>query len=634
MNQIKRVKRIVLLFASLLFALLLWAGITPPLSVSASAVGSYDFKILNFDVEMDVGANREIKVTEKITVMLEGTFSRGIIRDFTFDNGVLYRNITASCNHDDFEYYAQNEENDAGDQMLCVYLRGENIAMGQSRTYTLNYTMIVPALDEEGYLPLDVIGFGWQAEIEQATVILNLPEAIENTNVQIFSGRADTLGNSYATHQLNGKKLTVTATNLPKLNGITVDLKFGEGVLSTSFDLSWLWALLVGAAAIVVAFVAKLLVQKPILTPTVNYTAPDEMDPLRMGKLIDNLVESDDLGALVFYLAEKGYLTIDLSVNENDPILRATGKPLPPDAPNAQKLLYNGLFNGRSEVQISSLRNSFYVTADAIRRSVPGVTGGMYSKKSSTVMGVVLVLTILITGLFAYFYACGTVIQCLAFIILPLACAINAALSMTTSVSADQRRYKWSKKKRIATRLVGIGLGMAFGLIFWLVSPFPFAAFSLPTGIILLLCSGIAGIVCGYLTARTEKYNEVLGQVVGFKNFILYTEKDRIQFMLNDNPEFYYRVLPYAQVLGVTDAWVDKFQDLRMPPPNYMTTNSARGDTIDTMVYCSMYRSFARSMSSYMVSRPSSNGSSGRVSGGFGGGRGGGGFGGGGGRGC
>ena len=102
--------------------------------------------------------------------------------------------------------------------------------------------------------------------------------------------------------------------------------------------------------------------------------------------------------------------------------------------------------------------------------------------------------------------------------------------------------------------------------------------------------------------------------------------------MLQENPETYYRILPYAQVLGVTNEWTDKFKGLEMNPPSYVAYNTA--DFIwDCMVWNALFRSLNTNFSTTMVSRPSSSGG-GSISGGFGGGFGGGGFGGGGGRGC
>lgn len=98
----------------------------------------------------------------------------------------------------------------------------------------------------------------------------------------------------------------------------------------------------------------------------------------------------------------------------------------------------------------------------------------------------------------------------------------------------------------------------------------------------------------------------------------MYTEKDRLEALLADNPQLYYNILPYAQVLGVSDIWEHKFDGLTIEPPRWMTNPI---DTYFTFVILNRaIRASSMSMSSYMRSRPSSSGASGGGGGRFGGG--------------
>ena len=120
-----------------------------------------------------------------------------------------------------------------------------------------------------------------------------------------------------------------------------------------------------------------------------------------------------------------------------------------------------------------------------------------------------------------------------------------------------------------------------------------------------------------------------LENILGFKEFIVVTEEDKIKTMLEVNPELYYKVLPYAQVLGVTDEWEGKFKKLLVQPPSWSVASDM--DWFDWYV---LHRCINRSMTSAMIRMAASAASSsvGRSGGGgsFGG-FGGGGFGGGGG---
>ncbi len=597
-----------------------------PAFVSADAAGAYDFKIEKYDVEMTVASDRTVEVREVITASFTGYDSHGIIRDFPLGDGVRYRDITATCDSTDFSPYTQTDDT----SILSLYLRGDGLTRGESRTYTLGFTMIVPALSEEGYLPLDVIGFGWQTTVNNVTVKVTVPEGL--SGFQVFSGKTGTKDNDCSVDgKREGNVITITAETLPYENGITLDLKFGSGVLSTSFDMAIVYALLLGAALLVLAVLVKLFIcRQPIMTTTVNLEAPERMDPLKMGKLIDNSVDSEDMGALIFYFADQGYLHIDMTESEKNPTLYKTAKAFPSDAPVHLREMYEGLFDGRESVRVSDLNNRFYRTAERVKRSVEATSGKLYDGKSKVFTGLFTVLVILLLGGFAWVYSFLNVysgyMYWFAFVICGCACIFSA----TAANIAKQREYKWGKGKKIALVIAGILGGCLVSCVFFLL---PSAAFTKTAGLILGVFSALVGCVCGGYLCRTKEYSAQLGQILGFKQFILYTERDKIEFMLKDNPELYYHILPYAQVLGVTDAWTDKFKGLKMQPPAYASYNTA-DFVFDCIMWNALFRSLNGNLARSMVSKPSSSSGAGGHGGGFGGGFGGGGFGGGGGRGC
>lgn len=43
---------------------------------------------------------------------------------------------------------------------------------------------------------------------------------------------------------------------------------------------------------------------------------------------------------------------------------------------------------------------------------------------------------------------------------------------------------------------------------------------------------------------------------------------------MQSDPEYFYTNLPYAMVLGVTDVWSDKFDDLDTQPPSWWVGTS------------------------------------------------------------
>ena len=138
--------------------------------------------------------------------------------------------------------------------------------------------------------------------------------------------------------------------------------------------------------------------------------------------------------------------------------------------------------------------------------------------------------------------------------------------------------------------------------------------------ILICLSSYAIIIVSVTLISRTDDYTDQLNKILGFKDFIESVEKDRLETMIEENPELYYKVLPYAQVLGVSDIWEDKFKSIRINPPSW-AVGYGGFDMFDLIVFNHVMRSMNRNMVTTMTSRPQA--SSGGFSGGFGGGFGG-----------
>lgn len=635
MKITKHLAKVICLFAAMILALALWAGGSPPVSVSAA--GAYDYQIVGYEVEMEVGSDRQISVREEIAVSFTGYSSHGIIRDLPLDAGVRYTDLQASCSSKDFSPYIKTDSL----SYLSWYLRGSGGVSGQERIYTLTYTMQVPALSDRGYLPLDVIGYGWQTEIEDVTVKVTVPDGLREW--KIYSGEYGTKTDSMTDGGVReGNTIIIHADELPRLfwdgygnriaAGITLDLQFEEGALSSSVDPMLLVSVLAGILLLAAAILVKIFVCKdPIMTATVNLEAPEQMDPLEMGLLIDNNAESEDLGALLFYFADKGYVFIDLSENEKDPLLVKTSKPLPEDEPMHRRIVYERLFRHGESVRVSSLRNSFYTTAQQAITLVKGRAGKLYSAKSKTCTVLFGVLAVLACGVLPLLCGMALVASSYYFWVLCVSSFVAFVLSAAGSNLGKQRKYKSGTKAQILFSLGGL-LGGAIASA--VVAFVPCAGFTSAASVIFTAAAALTGTVAGSFLTRTKEYTERLGQILGFKQFILYTERDKIEFMLKEDPELYYHILPYAQVLGVTDEWTEKFKGIRLDPPAY--TNYRTGDFVfDCLMWNALFRSMSRGMSSAMVSRPSSTGGGGNFGGGgFGGGFGGGGFGGGGGRGC
>ncbi len=593
--------------------------------------GEHAFYYEKFDVEYDIASNREISVREELTVYYNGTSNTGFMRDIPVNGGEQVKNVSVTelikGKEENVDYSVYAEESEVMTSFITVDIGDYTQKRKTSHTYILRYTYcLTKAQEGANKLALNVIGVQ-SRRVESANVTLKLPEGYQSGTYVI--GRLD-YADSQPAHaeQINGRTvIALTDISLKYNQGITFDLTFADGALSLYTNFAPYWFIIAGVVLLILLFAVKFLAfNKNGIVPVVNFEAPEKMNPLMMGKLIDYTVNPEDITSMIFYWADKGYLKIDLT-NQKDPALIRIVQSLPQGTPAYEVTLFNEMFRGKDVVQPSSLKYRFYKTIDKVSVMVNAQVKGVYSKPSVIVSVLFMILGGLVAGV-APFLLGITQISSSFFLLTPFI-AMVPLLFVYASAHILRTNILKADKKRKVICFATILVAFLFALIFYMILT-PSFIFGLVQKILLMLTSSVIVFSAVFIPCRTKEYTEKLNDIVGFRNFILIAEKDRLEKMIEDNPQFYYHILPYAQGLGVSDKWEEKFANITIEPPQW-TTSSMAGDIISFHIINRMISNSLNSMSQNMNSRPSSSGSSGH--GGFGGGHVGGGHGGGGSRG-
>lgn len=585
-----------------------------------------------YDIDMTVQTDRKVVVNETI-VMTANKAGKKFTRSLPLE-GNRYFNLSATCVGENAETYIEN-----GDGFLDLVCELPTAA-GTTRTYEISYTMEQPRGDIQNGMQIDVVGFGWTVPLNNVTVTMHFPDAATIEKAMIARYGQDEIRKTFDEEYLSGdgKTLTLKAARLETYynfeydervaEGIYVRFTLAEGVLqsyaSTQIFPDGVWRIFViGGVCLVVAFLIGVVLRKreEIIT-TVNVTAPDNMDPMKMGKLIDGNVDNEDITSMIYYFAHKGYLTIDFSDEEN-PSFTKLVECLPEESATHEKTLFNGLFQRGTTVRVSDLKERFYVSAEKAKKQL--LMPKMYEKKS--------VLAFLSGGILAFLMALilpiwlgRERIGCGYTYILGLVFILPIVLIWGFESVRENNRYKWKKGRRFAFFLIELLIAAIASIIFI----FAFASHIMTRWekLYLSVFVMLTTLITKGVLSRTEEYKQSLGQILGFKDFIVVTEEEKIKFMLKENPQLYYKVLPYAQVLGVTNEWEKKFKGILLEPPTWCY--GARFDVFDYLILNACLRNAMR----VAMIRPQAKGGSfvGRSGGGgsFGG-FGGGGFGGGGG---
>ena len=609
----KNVKNVVaVVFIVLVMAFFFAGSFSFSFFSGGSAVADHSYRVTEYSAEFEYKEGRTFAVTENITAIFRDENKHGIVRDFAMNSGEVYSDITV-LSHD---CSAETQGND----FIRIFIGDENITVPTDTpiTYTITYNFKIPEGGERDMFAINVLGGGWTTNIDSFVCTVTLPSAPEDVRI---GGNAD--------YTADGNTYKVTASGIRPFNAITLYALYGAGTLPAfAPEGGEIVALVLGFAVLAAAILLCVLLPKNSPLPVVGFYPPEGIDPLQAGTLIDGKVQPEDLTSIFYYWASKGIINIDMS-NADDPVFIMSGT-LPADAPLHQKRLFDKVFEGCEKRAVSELPKDFYKAAQEAERLVKQDTPRMNSVWSRAVSlvtaafaALVYVITLVVRGFGVsdgLFFA-----MALAGFLPPV------AIYLIGNFTA-QNRLKYSKKKKTWLFIAQLAVAAAAAVAAYFLVPQTILINYM--NILLILASSGTAIAAPYMLRYTKEYAEKLGPLLGFRHFIEIAEKDKLEKMIEGNPSYYYDVLPYAQVLGVSDVWINKFRDINLEPPAW-----ARGysfDAFDYVVFMSVMNSTSHIMQKSFVPPAGKSGLSGGLSGGgfsggFGGFSGGGGFGGGGG---
>ncbi|MDE6200692.1 MAG: DUF2207 domain-containing protein [Clostridiales bacterium] len=528
-------------------------------------------------VDVDWHKDRSCKITQNLTV--EFNYERhGIYVDIPVNSGERVRNLTASVKDShgfDVNYKVGHE---SGNRIVRITVGDANryLGVGEQLYCTVEYDYLTPEHPEDkNALDLNVVGTGWSCFILNAVVTVNFPTAIQDSAVSVWvSGQERDVSLTNG-----GKTVTLETGRLMPFHGVRVKAIMPSGLL-TSSGFEGIVTIVIGVVLVVASILLMVFLgkDKP-LTPVVGFYPPltdgksgrkRHMLPVQLGKIIDGTCSSSDVTSLIFYWASEGYLSIQdvdgetylTKLKEIDPVTEY------------ERTLFVELFKrakrnkktGEVRVSISSLSGSFANKINAVKSAVNKEYRGGFFRSGFTALSVGMAVA---AALFAvlgsmlctlrissgFFNLIGVI----TVIPVVLASVLGSMLVRTYFKLGDIMRKAFLALYLMAVVLVSVAVMLAV----------PTDAMAWTEKIIFAVCIGATAAIAPFLTRRSDKYTEQLNEIIGFRNFIRDVEKSQLEMMLKDDPQYYYNILPYANVLGVSKIWQDKFAGLSIEPPTY-----------------------------------------------------------------
>ena len=595
----------------------------------------YNYGATRMNITATVNPDCTVDVVEEIT-MLYAVPSRGWLRYLPTNSGEQYRKVGA-----DGDVYELSHDNG-----FFVIKFGEEdmwFQAGAEADYLIVYTMVLPEVKDDVFM-YNIIGNDFDMMRWNVCLTINFPEPIDSENVY-FGSKGSTAENDERfekTLSEDRKQLVIQTVDgdvaLEPFEGVTVKAVLPSGTFNKPFDWFPVVTAIAGALLVIAAAVVRFVFsrqEKPVAV--VNFYPPKgegnrQLSPAQAGLLIDGTCSAEDVTSLLFFWASKGCIEIEETDGDTKLIYKSE---LDEGAPSYEKTMFDRLFknaetdeeSGEKSVMLKSLTNRFYNTVSSVQNSVTKeYNNKLYSNKHSVAAFVLAILAAVFV--FVVTEVAYLSIKPFWFNLFTLVAALPAVMIRLFGTALGMNEFKNGKAKTIAFKiLLTLFAAAASALVVVFI---PANAMNLATKITVGICFGLTALISSSVLKRTKFYDEKLGELIGFRDFLKYAEKDKLEMLLTENPQYYYDVLPYANTLGVSKIWQDKFENLTIEPPRYYRMNA--GDVFTIMMFNSMYRRTHTQCRTTMTSRPqaSSHGSSGGGWSSGGGGFSGGGFGGGG----
>lgn len=298
----------------------------------------------------------------------------------------------------------------------------------------------------------------------------------------------------------------------------------------------------------------------------VEFSCPDDMTPAEVGFLVDGIVDGSDISSLIVYWAGKKYLTISKDKNQ---VLTRLVDVLPEECKDYEKDLFNFIFAGRKETQMSEVASRLKERQDLMSNVVSKIerpASKLYFNSKTIWLRQFYVIFFAFMFWLSIMYLrlehYADVVPIIEIVAL-VATALFLVCSDWLLTYYDYRHKNKSSKGRVASFIVFLILIAGMG-----VASFFFFESDYYKVVLLLACIAIMCVVV-LLNRKMQIYSkagqEKLGQVLGLRNYINVAEKDRIAMLVEEDPEVFFEILPYASVLGVSDKWI---KDFKIPDSN------------------------------------------------------------------
>lgn len=582
------------------------------------------FEIESFQVKLNVNKNNIIDVTEIITLDFYESGHHGIYRfipkwlEYTGNDN---NTISRKSNIKDLKVIDENYSLDTikGKDRIKIGSPDSTLPIGL-KTYTITYKYDMGKDPYDGFDEFIFHAFGdyWGTTINNASIEVTMPEEIRKKSIRFYEDkyRNEEITN-YINYSINGNTLYADLSSLSYLNNaVTIDILLPEDYFVGANNIYGYTSLILCSLVIVFAIIVFIMWIKygknySKRAQTVEFYPPDNYDSAEIGYIYKKESGRKLAVSIIVELASKGYIRIDESedkstrtitnlcttINANSAIKRKIliSKIKEPTKKSDIEVMNTLFENGSNTATITADFDKFYSDAKSLisneyikidsdtineytEELLDNITNNLKEdvfKNNPMSKNEQLVFERLFrdsdtnilnedTGFYKVFNDIDKNLE-----------------SELSSKIDDNNSYKYMLISSIMFFTQIIYVILSYALIKDL-NPQYSSIYGFD--VILII---ITFILVLSMRRKTQYGEYIYSRVKGFRNYLEIAEKDQINDFVNKNPNYFFNILPYAYVLGVSKKWISKFENIPIPVNmgNFDYTNINSFNDLSNSIY-------------------------------------------------
>ncbi len=589
-------------------------------SVTNDNVIADGFTIEGYEVDLIVSSDNEVEVTEKIDVNFYETGHHGIYKftpswlEYTGKDGKTIKRKSVIS-----ELRAINDDYtvDTVNKKERIKIGSPYVTVAGDHQYVIKYNYDMGKDPFKGFDEFIFHAFGdfWGTEIKNPKIVIHMPKDITGAEINAFTDKYRSLDvTNLINKEIDGNTVTITLNDLRISKSLTLDIALPDGYFTGgSWNYGWGSVLISIIVILLTIYVIYLWstygkdYEKKI--PTVEFYPPEDLSSAEIGYIYNNRHVSKKLTiSLILQLASKGYIKIDeIKDGKRKSKIQLTKVFVPPERPSSADIPYRiikvqklkDIDDNLSKVADAEMT---YLFAKSDTKEITGNVDAFLKVKDELVSGGYIkivsdnekeVLNSPLkkrydeavaayekelekhnfkveqlpkkTGLENIVY--GNLFSFGEVIILSDHTSFYKTFDQVEKELEDnfQNKIHDDKSRKVKRNVL---IAILVSLVLSLVSFFYIEDMDPAWSILYYIpfaCVIINAFFAVIMGRKTEYGEMISARVKGFRDFLITAEKEKLESLVEQNPHYFYDILPYTYVLNVSKKWVKKFEDIKMP---------------------------------------------------------------------